>query len=134
MLERSATFASKHIAKSVTPNMDENIASMCVEIMRMIGDKINALSDRAGNQQAKMLQIFSDFMHQWPDETSELTAEVSSANEFMAKLTQLENDGLPKYEQRFRELLENTTSQNLIDLNTRLEDERRSIKDRLKRS
>ena len=132
MLERAATTASRHIAKSVTPNMDENIASMCVEIMRMIGDKINTLSDRAGNQQSKMLQVFSDFMHQWPDETSELTAEVSSANEFMAKLTQLENDGLPKYEQRFRELLENTTSQNLIDLNTRLEDERRSIKDRLK--
>lgn len=44
----------------------------------------------------------------------------------------LESDGLPKYEERFRDLLENHAKQNLIDLNHEIENERREIKSRMK--
>lgn len=112
-------------------DIEENIGALCNELVKYLSEKIVTFNKRAEDQCSKMVQYFADFMRQWPEESSELTADRESADEFMHKLAQLENDGLPKYEKRFRELLENTTSQNLIDLYRCIDDERRLIKERL---
>ena len=50
---------------------------------------------------------------------------------FFAKLTRLETDGLPAHEQRFFELLESQSHQNLAALSTYLSDARKEILERM---
>jgi hypothetical protein len=51
--------------------------------------------------------------------------------DFFAKLVRLETDGLPAYEQRFFELLQNQSHQNLAALSTYLNDARKAILERM---
>jgi len=75
---------------------------------------------------------FVEFRHRWPAESSELGEGEQYAEEYFARLSSLKTDGLPKYEARFRDLLENHARQNLIDLVRELDNERRQIKTRMK--
>ncbi|EOD5212949.1 ATP-binding protein, partial [Pseudomonas aeruginosa] len=54
-----------------------------------------------------------------------------SAADFFAKWVRLETDGLPAYEQRFFELLQNQSHQNLAALSTYLNDARKAILERM---
>lgn len=56
---------------------------------------------------------------------------LASAPDFFAKLVRLETDGLPAYEQRFFELLQNQSHQNVAALSTYLNDARKAILERM---
>lgn len=74
---------------------------------------------------------FSEFIQSWPDSSLDLDATEASATEFFEKLERLEQEGLPQFESRFRELLNTQARQNLSDLYREIDEERRSIKLRL---
>lgn len=80
---------------------------------------------------AKEESLFKDFKVRWPVEASDMDPTVESASDFFARLETLREDGLPKYEARFRDLLENHTKQNLVDLRREIEEERIQIKRRM---
>ena len=56
-----------------------------------------------------------------------MDATLASAPDFFAKLARLETDGLPQYEQRFFELLQNQSNQNLAALARYLNEARKDI-------
>ena len=56
---------------------------------------------------------------------------LACAPDYFAKLVRLETDGLPAYEQRFFELLQNQSHQNLAALSTYLNDARKAILERM---
>ncbi|WP_419595644.1 SbcC/MukB-like Walker B domain-containing protein, partial [Thiolapillus sp.] len=74
---------------------------------------------------------FDKFVHDWPAEAEGLDATLAAAPDFFAKLTRLETDGLPAHEQRFFELLESQSHQNLAALSTYLSDARKEILERM---
>jgi len=74
---------------------------------------------------------FDEFVHEWPVEAEGLDASLAAAPDFFARLTRLEADGLPAYEQRFFELLENQSHQNLAALSTHLNNARKDILERM---
>ncbi|PNU19711.1 ATP-binding protein [Geothermobacter hydrogeniphilus] len=74
---------------------------------------------------------FDEFIHQWSAEAEGLDADMAAAEDFFAKLTRLETDGLPAHEQRFFELLQNQSHQNLAALSTYLNDARKAILERM---
>lgn len=80
----------------------------------------------------KVLDRFTFFIRSWSKETTDLDASLQSAPEFFKKLEVLEKEGLPKYEDRFRDILENSTKQNLINLFHEIDEERRDIKSRMR--
>ena len=61
---------------------------------------------------------FDEFIYEWPAEAEGLDATLAASPDFFAKLTRLETDGLPAHEQRFFELLESQSHQNLAALST----------------
>ncbi|WP_346744712.1 ATP-binding protein [uncultured Turicimonas sp.] len=84
------------------------------------------------DSESQVQNQFSFFITEWPVESSELDNSLRSAPEFFKKLESLETDGLPKFEHKFRDILENSTKQNLVHLVQEIDDERRDIKFRMK--
>lgn len=74
---------------------------------------------------------FDNFLNKWKLAATDLDASLNSAPEFFQKLESIEKDGLPKFERNFRDILENSTKQNLINLFREIDDERRDIKSRM---
>jgi uncharacterized protein YPO0396 len=75
--------------------------------------------------------VFAEFKRTWPMDSGDLDASLSSAPDFFAKLTRLETDGLPAHEQRFFDLLQNQSHQNLAALSTYLDNARKDIRERM---
>lgn len=82
--------------------------------------------------EAETRRLFDIFKREWPQESAELDTTLESAPEYFTKLEELEKDGLPRFEKRFRDILENNTKQNLINLFREVDEERRDIKARMR--
>ncbi|WP_293705069.1 SbcC/MukB-like Walker B domain-containing protein [uncultured Parasutterella sp.] len=93
------------------------------------GEEFNKIQLTSENE---VCNLFASFKAEWPTEASELMADLESAPEFFQKLEVLEKDGLPKFEQKFRDILENNTKQHLINLFREIDQERRDIKARMR--
>ena len=74
---------------------------------------------------------FAEYNRVWPAESGGLDPKLESYSEYDAKLTRLQVDGLPDFERRFRELLKEQSHQHTSLLASRLDDERRSISERM---
>jgi len=103
--------------------------------MRQVGNAINeALSssqqelNRIENQ---LVGCFRRFVQAWPEESGDFTVSVASADDFLARLQRLERDGLPQHEERFFDLLQNQSKNNLLALQRHSAEARKSIGQRL---
>lgn len=74
---------------------------------------------------------FTAFIGKWRGDAEGLDASLVAAGDFFAKLAKLETDGLPAHEQRFFDLLQNQSNQNLAALATYLNDGRKAILERM---
>jgi len=117
-------------------NISENVRLDNLDkTTRSVLQELNKESEDVNSNIAKcekdIEKFFADFKRNWPMEAGDLDATISSAADFFSKLTRLETDGLPKHEQRFFELLQNQSHQNLAALNAHLTNERKTIMDRM---
>ncbi|MGI4889773.1 MAG: ATP-binding protein [Janthinobacterium lividum] len=72
---------------------------------------------------------FGHFVREWPAEAGGLDATLASAEDFFHKLRKIVEDGLPRYVERFRTLLREHSDQNLTLLATKLDQERKAIRE-----
>jgi uncharacterized protein YPO0396 len=70
---------------------------------------------------------FAAFISRWKADADGLDPHIAAAPDFFRKLARLETDGLPAHEQRFFELLQNQSHQNLAALSSYLNDARKAI-------
>ena len=115
-----------------TPVEASNAESRALQLDKLLNNWASEATGEASAALSKMMALFATFKTQWPAESAEMDASEASASDYFSLLNRLESDGLPKYEERFRDLLENHAKQNLIDLNHEIENERREIKSRMK--
>lgn len=109
----------------------DNLDNLMRSVERAITQEINEIN-RAINECERFIEkCFDEFVHEWPAEAEGLDATLAAASDFFAKLTRLETDGLPAHEQRFFELLESQSHQNLAALSTYLSDARKEILERM---
>jgi uncharacterized protein YPO0396 len=104
--------------------------AMCVKVQRSLHAEEAELARKAGELASAVIVQFNDFIHRWAAEAQGLDATLHSAADFFAKLQRLKDDGLPQYEARFLRLLHDANDQNLTRLSTRLEEERKNIRER----
>jgi uncharacterized protein YPO0396 len=83
---------------------------------------------RLGNN---VVRLFEEFVRKWAIDVQGLDAKLNSAPDFFNKLTKLELDDLPRFENRFREMLRHQSDQTLANLLNRLGDERTDMLNRL---
>ena len=105
------------------------------DVSRRVERGIHAALEQIKEDRAKLEKAvesrFADFRRAWPVDAGDLDATLASAPDFLAKLERLEHDNLPAYEERFFELLQSQSHQNLAALSQFLRLARNTILDRL---
>jgi uncharacterized protein YPO0396 len=124
-------YAKEVTAAQVENLRIDNLDNITRLVERSLNEEIRKSDSGIAECVKKIESIFTDFERTWPAEASDLDTTLSSAQEFFAKLTRLETDGLPTHEQRFFDLLKNQSYQNLASLSTYLNNERKEILDRM---
>ena len=72
-----------------------------------------------------------EFNRLWPAEAGGLDPTLAAALDYFGKLARLQTDGLPRYEQRFMQLLREQSDQNLTLLSSKIDQERSAIRQRM---
>jgi uncharacterized protein YPO0396 len=109
----------------------DNLDSLMRSVERSINQEIGDINRTIGECERFIEKRFDEFVIEWPAEAEGLDATLAAAPDFFAKLTRLETDGLPAHEQRFFELLESQSHQNLAALSSYLSDARKEILERM---
>ncbi len=86
---------------------------------------------RISRFQEKVIAAMAAYRDAYPSETRDVDASLSSAAEYQKMLFDLESDGLPKFETRFKELLNENTIREIANFQSQLGLERQSIKERI---
>ncbi|MEI6177624.1 MAG: SbcC/MukB-like Walker B domain-containing protein, partial [Verrucomicrobiota bacterium] len=81
----------------------------------------------------RLINRMSDFRREFEAETREIDAAVESAGEFRQLLDRLCGDDLPRFEQRFKELLNQNTIREIANFNAHLNQQRETIRERVTR-
>jgi len=92
---------------------------------------IDAEVRKAGSLVEKIVDAMRSFRHRFPLATQEADASVAAASEFRALLKQLMQDDLPRFEAKFKELLNQNTINQVAQISAQLAKERETIKERL---
>ena len=100
-------------------------------VERSLHAEIGTIGDGINQCEKDMEKCFSEFKRQWPMDAGDMDTSLASAPDFLARLTRLETDGLPAHEQRFFDLLQSQSHQNLAALSTYLNDARKAILERM---
>jgi uncharacterized protein YPO0396 len=116
--------------QSETINLD-NLDKVTTTIERALNLEIDEINRGIGDCEKVIETRFGDFKRRWPMDAGDMDTSLASAPDFFAKLGRLETDGLPAYEQRFFELLQNQSHQNLAALSAYLNDARKVILERM---
>lgn len=114
-----------------TPVGLENIDQLATKVLMGLGDELKVLDADIARCQHFVVDRFADFIRSWPAESEGLDATGAAAGDFFAKLARLETDGLPDHEERFFELLQTQSHQNLAALSTYINDGRKAILERM---
>jgi uncharacterized protein YPO0396 len=103
------------------------------DLRKWLQDRIDAEDKRIGRLQEKIVKAMSDYKNLYQLETQEVDAAVEAADEYREMLTALEADGLPRFEARFKELLNENTIREVANFQSQLHRERETIRERIAR-
>lgn len=87
--------------------------------------------ERRSDAAKLMVRQMARYVREWPAQASDWAEEVEYLPEFLARLDTLEHDGLPAFEKRFFDLLQNQTRTNIGQLSTQIRGARREIRTRV---
>jgi uncharacterized protein YPO0396 len=86
---------------------------------------------RIDRLQEKVIAAMAAYRDAYPSETRDVDASLRSASEYKKMLSDLESDGLPRFEARFKELLNENTIREIANFQSQLGLERQSIRERI---
>jgi uncharacterized protein YPO0396 len=93
--------------------------------------QIDADDRRIDRLQEKVIAAMAAYRDAYPSETRDVDSSLRSASEYRKMLSDLESDGLPKFEARFKELLNENTIREIANFQSQLSLERQSIRERI---
>lgn len=101
------------------------------EVREGIQKKIDAEEQRLKTIEGRVIKTMEGFRRDYPSETLEIDAQISSGPEFNAILARLQADDLPQFEQRFKALLNENTIREIANFQSQLNREQQEIKERI---
>ncbi|CAN7545913.1 ATP-dependent exonuclease SbcCD, C subunit-like protein [Caballeronia sp. LjRoot34] len=94
---------------------------------------IDAEDKKVSRQRDKIVQAMSAYNLAFPLETQEVDVAIESADEYRMMLDKLKGDDLPRFENRFKDLLNENTIREVANFQSQLARERETIKERITR-
>ena len=101
------------------------------EVREALQGKMDAEAKALDRLRGKILLAMAAFKEAYKLETSEFDADLNAVDEYSNLLDQLIRDDLPRFEQRFKELLNVNTINEIANFNGQLARERETIKERI---
>jgi uncharacterized protein YPO0396 len=93
--------------------------------------RIDADEKRLVRLRDGIIDAMRRYKNDWPVETSEVDVSVEAAGEYRGMLLQLRADDLPRFEKRFKELLNENTIREVANFQAQLNRERQDIRERI---
>lgn len=93
--------------------------------------RIDAEASRLSRVREDIVKKMQEYRGAWPVETREADASLDAASEYRRMLEQLRNDDLPRFERRFKELLNENTIREVAGFQSWLAAEREVIGERI---
>ncbi|MES2092578.1 MAG: ATP-binding protein [Actinomycetota bacterium] len=116
------------LARSVTlDKLGETVARMTTAISR----ELDAARRTIGETESELVRIFTAFSGEWPADVADADTSVASTADYLRILETIEFDGLPKFQGRFRELLQTQSNQNLAHLVQLMAQEQKEVRKRI---
>lgn len=103
------------------------------DLREWIQNKLDAEEKRIGNLRERILTIMQDFRRDYPAETSEIDVSIEAGGEYRAILDRLSADDLPKFEAKFKSLLNENTIREIANFQAQLNKECEVIRERVER-
>lgn len=102
------------------------------QLMRdKLQSKIDSHREKLGHLENKIVGSMKDYCHEFPLDTMEVDASIQAAEEYYEMLTRLQADDLPRFRERFKELLNENTIREVANFQMHLHKERENIKERI---
>jgi uncharacterized protein YPO0396 len=103
------------------------------EMRTLIQNRIDKTDGQIRNLEDRIIKAMHSYRRDFPLETREVDDSVSSASEYADMLKQLQSDNLPRFEKRFKELLNENTIREVANFQSQLMRERETIRERIDR-
>ena len=81
----------------------------------------------------KIVNAMTAYTQDYPMETREVDVSIEAAADYRRMLAELKSDGLPRFEARFKELLNENTIREIANFQSQLNQERQSIRERIEK-
>ena len=101
------------------------------QMRKWLQEKIDNQGRKIHRLQEKIVRAMSDYKNAFKLETQEVDAAVEAADDYRTMLTELQADDLPRFEQRFKELLNENTIREVANFQSQLHREREEIRERI---
>ncbi|WP_275761250.1 ATP-binding protein [Ralstonia pseudosolanacearum] len=101
------------------------------DVRRWLQERIDTEDKRLGRLTEKLVQSMAAFKDEFKAESTEMDAALAALPEYERLLTSLRRDDLPRFEARFKELLNVNTINEIANFNAQLARERETIKERV---
>jgi uncharacterized protein YPO0396 len=108
-----------------------NVGELKSGLIVELGKQKGSIEKRQTEQRTLIQGKFKDYQLYFPVENAGLDATMASADEYFAKLAVLEVEGLPQFKSKFEDMLNRSSAESLISLDTRIRAEKQSISERL---
>ncbi len=95
--------------------------------------RIQRLDGRLSTLNNQIITAMAHFKEIYPLETQEMDADLRAAHEYEKMLEGLNVDGLPRFESRFKDMLNENTIREIANFQSQLMRERETIKERIER-
>jgi uncharacterized protein YPO0396 len=95
--------------------------------------RIDAADSRIARLRDKIIDAMKAYSIAYPLETQDVDVSIDAAHEYRAMLSGLQADDLPRFEARFKELLNENTIREVANFQSQLARERQTIKERIGR-
>jgi uncharacterized protein YPO0396 len=103
------------------------------ELRNALQARIDAEADKLKRLGDRIIRAMTEYSQAYPLETQEVDIGIEAGQEYEAMLEQLWADDLPRFEARFKELLNENTIREVANFQSQLNRERETIKDRIAR-
>ncbi|MDQ6989435.1 MAG: ATP-binding protein, partial [Mariprofundaceae bacterium] len=98
-----------------------------------LNKRMQSLDGKLARLYAHIIQAMAHFKEMYPLATQDMDADLRAAHEYEKMLESLHADGLPNFEARFKEMLNENTIREIANFQSQLLRERETIKERIER-
>lgn len=111
----------------------EHIDGKQTEMRNRLQAEMDAARKRAERLRDKINKAISEFRHAYPEETAELSTDLSGLNEYAQRLAQLQEDDLPRFESKFKEQLNQNAINQMSHFKISLKKAQQDIRERIEK-